>query len=215
MIQFDTSKELCGGTHVNATGEIGLFKMISESSTAAGIRRIEAITGEKALAYFNLQGKVMDELSRLLKTKEVVKSVMDLLLANKKKEKELEKLQKVKADGLLKELLGKISKINGMNVIAEKVNLDAGTMKNIAFKLKKQENLLVLLASEDKGKANLMIMITDDLLKDKNLNAKTLINEISPLINGGGGGQANFASAGGSNPKGIKDVLEKIKKLIA
>ena len=106
-------------------------------------------------------------------------------------------------------------KINGMNVIAEKVNLDAGTMKNIAFKLKKQDNLLVLLASENEGKANLMIMITDDLLKDKNLNAKALINEISPLINGGGGGQANFASAGGRNPKGINAALEKIKKLIA
>ena len=215
MIQFDTSKELCGGTHVNATGEIGLFKIISESSTAAGIRRIEAITGEKALAYFNAQGKVMDELSRLLKTKDVVKSVKELLTANKKKEKELEKLQKAKADGLLNELLDKSSKINGMNVIAEKVNLDAGTMKNIAFKLKKQDNLLVLLASENEGKANLMIMITDDLLKDKNLNAKALINEISPLINGGGGGQANFATAGGNNPNGIKEALEKLKNLIA
>jgi alanyl-tRNA synthetase len=214
MIQFDSSKELCGGTHVNATGEIGLFKIISESSTAAGIRRIEAITGTKALVYFNAQGNVLDELSRLLKTKELVKSVKDLLTVNKKKEKELEKLQKEKADGLLNELLDKSSKINGMNVIAEKVNLDAGTMKNIAFKLKKQENLLVLLASGNEGKAIITIMITDDLVKNKNLNASNLINEISPLINGGGGGQANFATAGGSNPKGIKEVFEKVKQLI-
>ena len=113
MIQFDSSKELCGGTHVNATGEIGLFKIISESSTAAGIRRIEAITGTKALVYFNEQDNVLDELSRLLKTKELVKSIKDLLTVNKKKEKELEKLQKEKADGLLNELLDKRSKING------------------------------------------------------------------------------------------------------
>ena len=215
MIQFETSKELCGGTHVKASGEIGLFKIISESSTAAGIRRVEAISGTKALDFVNSQEKVLEDLSHLLKTKDVVKSVSDFLLANKKKDKELEKLKLLQIDDLIKELLDKSSKVNGVNVIAEKVDLDAGAMKNIAFKLKKQENLLVLLASDNNGKVHLMLMITDDLVKNKNLNAKALINEISPLINGGGGGQANFASAGGSNPKGIKDVLEKLKKLIA
>ena len=214
MIQFDSSKELCGGTHVNATGEIGLFKIISEISTAAGIRRIEAISGTKALDFVNSQEKVLEDLSHLLKTKDVVKSVSDLLLANKKKNKELEKLKLLQIDDLIKELLDKSSKINGINIIAEKVNLDAGTMKNIAFKLKKQENLLVLLASGNEGKAIITIMITDDLVKNKNLNAANLINEINPLINGGGGGQANFATAGGSNPKGIKEVFEKVKQLI-
>ena len=102
MIQFETSKELCGGTHVKASGEIGLFKIISESSTAAGIRRIEAISGIKALDFVNLQEKVLEDLSHLLKTKDVVKSVSDFLLANKKKDKELEKLKLLQIDNLIK-----------------------------------------------------------------------------------------------------------------
>ena len=215
MIQFETSKELCGGTHVKASGEIGLFKIISESSTAAGIRRIEAISGTKALDFVNSQEKVLEDLSHLLKTKDVVKSVSDFLLANKKKDKELEKLKLLQIDDLIKELLDKSSKVNGVNVIAEKVDLDAGTMKNIAFKLKKQENLLVILASDNNGKVHLMLMITDDLVKNKKLNAANLINEISSEINGGGGGQANFATAGGINTDGINKALEKVILLLS
>ena len=214
MIQFETSKELCGGTHVKASGEIGLFKIISESSTAAGIRRIEAISGTKALDFVNSQEKVLEDLSHLLKTKDVVKSVSDFLLANKKKDKELEKLKLLQIDDLIKELLDKSSKVNGVNVIAEKVDLDAGAMKNIAFKLKKQENLLVILASDNNGKVHLMLMITDDLVKNKKLNAANLINEISSEINGGGGGQANFATAGGINSDGINKALEKVILLL-
>ena len=215
MIQFDTSKELCGGTHVKASGEIGFFKIISESSTAAGIRRIEAISGTKALNFVNSQEEVLEDLSRLLKTKDIVKSVSDLLLANKKKEKELEKLKLVQIDDLIKKLLDKSNEVNGVNVISEKVDLDAGAMKNIAFKLKKQENLLVLLASENNGKAHLMLMITDDLVEHKKLNAADLINEISLEINGGGGGKANFATAGGINLDGIDKALKKVILLLS
>ncbi len=215
MIQFDTSKELCGGTHVKASGEIGFFKIISESSTAAGIRRIEAISGTKALNFVNSQEEVLEGLSRLLKTKDLVKSVGDLLLTNKNKEKELEKLRLLQIDGLIKELLDKSSEVNGINVISEKVDLSAGSMKNIAFKLKKQENLLVLLASDNNGKAYLMLMITDDLVEHKKLNAADLINEISLEINGGGGGQANFATAGGTNLDGIDKALKKVSLLLS
>ena len=112
-------------------------------------------------------------------------------------------------------MLDKSSKVNGVNVIAEKVDLDAGAMKNIAFKLKKQENLLVLLASDNNGKVHLMLMITDDLVKNKKLNAANLINEISSEINGGGGGQANFATAGGINTDGINKALEKVILLLS
>ena len=215
MIQFDTSKELCGGTHVKASGELGFLKIISESSIAAGIRRIEAISGTRALDLVNLQEEVLQDLSHLLKTKDIVKSVRDLLLINKNKEKELEKLKLLQIDDLIKELLDKSSEVKGINVISEKVDLDVGAMKNIAFKLKKQENLLVLLASDNNGKAHLMLMITDDLVEHKKLNAADLINEISLEINGGGGGEANFATAGGTNLEGIDNALKKVIFLLS
>ena len=215
MIQFGSSKELCGGTHVNATGEIGLFKITSESSIASGIRRIEAITGTKALTHFNKQDDLVEEISSLLKTKDVVQSVIDLLSAIKKQEKELQKLKLTQLDAFSEELFAKSEEINKINVIAEKVDMDAAAMKNIAFKLKQKENLLLVLAAETQGKAIISIMISDDLVQRNKLSAKILITEISPLIQGGGGGQTHFATAGGSNPKGIQEALEKIKQLIA
>ncbi|MEE2700226.1 MAG: alanine--tRNA ligase [Bacteroidota bacterium] len=215
MIQFATSKELCGGTHVNATGEIGLFKITSESSIASGIRRIEAITGEKALVYFNKQSKLIDELCKVLKTKDLVNNVVDLVSTNKQLEKQLQKLKLAQLDSFEDELLGKSEEINKINVIAQKVDLDAAAMKNISFKLKQKQNLLLVLAAETEGKAIVSIMLTDDLIQNNSLSAKTLITEISPLINGGGGGQAHFATAGGNNPKGIEEVFEKIKQIIA
>jgi alanyl-tRNA synthetase len=215
MIQFGSSKELCGGTHVNATGEIGLFKITSENSIASGIRRIEAITGSKALAYLNNQDDLVEQISNLLKTKDLVESVRDLISSNKKQEKELQKLKLIQLDGFAEELFAKSEKVNKVNVIAEKVDLDVTAMKNIAFKLKQKENLLLVLAAESQGKAIISIMVTDDLVQKNKLSAKILISEISPLIQGGGGGQAHFATAGGSNPKGIQEALEKIKQIIA
>ena len=214
MIQFDSSKELCGGTHVNATGEIGLFKITSESSIASGIRRIEAITGAKALAHLNNQDDLVDQIRSLLKTKDVVQSVSDLLSVNKKQEKELQKLKLTQLDAFAEELFAKSEEINKINVIAEKVDLDAAAMKNVAFKLKQKDNLLLVLAAETEAKPIITIMVSDDLVQSNKLSAKALINEISPLIKGGGGGQEHFATAGGSNPKGIQEALGKIKQLI-
>ena len=215
MIQFDSSKELCGGTHVNATGEIGLFKITSESSIASGIRRIEAITGAKALAHLNNHDDLVDQIRSLLKTKDVVQSVSDLLSVNKKQEKELQKLKLTQLDVFAEELFAKSEEINKINVIAEKVDLDAAAMKNVAFKLKQKDKLLLVLAAETEAKPIITIMVSDDLVQSNKLSAKALINEISPLIKGGGGGQAHFATAGGSNPKGIQEALGKIKQLIA
>ncbi|OUV69984.1 MAG: alanine--tRNA ligase [Flavobacteriales bacterium TMED123] len=214
MIQFGSSKELCGGTHVNATGKIGLFKITSESSIASGIRRVEAITGTKALAHFNNQDDLVEEISRLLKTKDLVQSISNLISSNKKQEKELQKLKLTQLDAFAEELFAKSEKVNKVNVIAEKVDLDATSMKNIAFKLKQKENLLLVLGAESQGKAIISIMLTDDLVQKNKLSAKILVSEISPLIQGGGGGQAHFATAGGSNPKGLQKALEKIKQII-
>ena len=214
LIQFDTSKELCGGTHVNSTGEIGLFKIINEVSSASGIRRIEAISGVKVIELMNSQKEIIDELSRMLKTKDLLKSVNDLLLNNKQKANELEDLKLLQLDSTIQALLNKVVKSNGINIIAEKVNLDIGQMKNISFRLKQQDNLLLLLASNNNGKANLTMMITADLLESKGLDASNLINEISKEINGGGGGNLGFATAGGSKISGIDKAFEKLFKIL-
>tara|TARA_B100000902_G_scaffold137256_1_gene135511 strand:+ start:48509 stop:51124 length:2616 start_codon:yes stop_codon:yes gene_type:complete len=214
LIQFDTSKELCGGTHVNSTGEIGLFKIINEVSSASGIRRIEAISGVKVIELMNSQKEIIDELSRMLKTKDLLKSVNDLLLNNKQKANELEDLKLLQLDSTIQALLNKVVKSNGINIIAEKVNLDIGQMKNISFRLKQQDNLLLLLASNNNGKANLTMMITADLLESKGLDASNLINEISKEINGGGGGNLGFATAGGSKISGIDKAFKKLFKIL-
>tara|TARA_B100001142_G_C14345399_1_gene659763 strand:- start:931 stop:3546 length:2616 start_codon:yes stop_codon:yes gene_type:complete len=214
LIQFDTSKELCGGTHVNSTGEIGLFKIINEMSSASGIRRIEAISGVKVIELMNSQKEIIDELSRMLKTKDLLKSVNDLLLNNKQKANELEDLKLLQLDSTIQALLNKVVKSNGINIIAEQVNLDIGQMKNISFRLKQQDNLLLLLASNNNGKANLTMMITADLLESKGLDASNLINEISKEINGGGGGNLGFATAGGSKVSGIDKAFKKLFKIL-
>jgi len=214
LIQFDTSKELCGGTHVNSTGEIGLFKIINEMSSAAGIRRIEAVSGLKAIELVNSQKEIIDELSRMLKTKDLLKSVKDLLLNHKKKVNELEDLKLLQLDSTIQGLLNKLVKSNGINIIAEKVNLDVGQMKNISFRLKQRDNLLLLLASDNNGKVNLTMMITADLLENKGLDASYLINEISKEINGGGGGTLGFATAGGTKISGIDNAFKKLFKIL-
>ena len=162
----------------------------------------------------NLDNDLIENIRLLLKTKDVEQSVGDLISKTKQQEKELEKLRLVQLDSFAEALFAKSKLINNINFVAEQVDLDTTAIKKIAFKLKEKENLLMILAGENKGKATVAIMITDDLVKNKGLSAKILMNEITSLIGGGGGGQANFATAGGNNPNGIKKALEKVKQLI-
>jgi alanyl-tRNA synthetase len=208
------SIELCGGTHVKATGQIGLFKIISESAVAAGIRRIEAITSVKAEAFFNQQLTLVNEVKTLLKNpKDVVKSVQGLLEQNTQLQKQLEQLLKEKAKVLQVELMTKQQNINGINFIAEKIDLDsAETIKDLSFEMKgKIDNLFMVLGADIKGKPSLSLIISENLVKEKNLNAGTIIREIAKEIQGSGGGQAFYATAGGSDFKGIAKALEKAK----
>ena len=213
VIKFGDSVELCGGTHVSSTGKVGLFKIISESSIASGIRRIEAISSEEADRYINDKLRLVNEVSQLLKNpKNVSKAIQDLLDQNTKLSKEIEGLKAEKAQSLKLDLSKKILANDGVNVLIEKVNIDAGSIKNIAFQLKGEvENLFMVLGSESKGKANLTVLISDQLAKDKALHAGNIVRELAKEINGGGGGQPFFASAGGSNPAGIESALEKAK----
>ena len=217
VIQFGDSIELCGGIHVESTGKIGLFKLISESSTAAGIRRIEAITSEAADKFVNDKLTLVTELNTILKSpKDLKKAVEDLIAQNSKLGKEIEKLNAAKAGDLKGELIKEITEVNGINFLAKKVDLDAGGIKTIVFQMKAElDNLFLVLCNENKGKANITILVSEGLSKSKDLHAGNIVRELAKEINGGGGGQPFFASAGGSNPAGIPKVLELAKGYIS
>ncbi len=214
VITFDPSysMELCGGTHVPATGKIGAFKIVAESAVAAGVRRIEAITAENAEKYFEQQTQQLLEIKSLLKNpKELTARVQSLLDENENLRKQLDALVQQKAQQIKNELLQKVKLKNGINVIAEKIDLDnADAIKTISFELRNQlENAYILLGSGSGDKATLSLIVSDNLVKEKNLNASTIMRTISKNIQGGGGGQPFYATAGGKNPDGIAIALEE------
>ncbi|WP_026904562.1 alanine--tRNA ligase [Pedobacter glucosidilyticus] len=216
VITFDDhySKELCGGTHVKATGQIGYFKIISESAVAAGVRRIEAITAIAAEQFIQEQNQLLASLKELLKNpKDLAKSVEALLEENSKLKKEVEKSVSEKASGLKNALKDKAQEINGIQFIAELVDLPhADAVKNLAFQLRDVvDNLFLVIGATFDGKPNLTVMLSDNLVKDKGLNASTIVRELAKEIQGGGGGQPFYATAGGKNPDGLKSALDKAK----
>jgi len=214
VIKFDDSVELCGGTHVKATGEIGFFKLTSESSIAAGIRRIEAITALEAEKFVNSKLHLLDSISELMKSnKNIFEDVKKLIDEKAALGKQIEKFAK-EAQGILKHSLKEsVHEINGMNVIIQKIDLpNAGAVKDVAFQLKGElDNLFLVLGAELDGKANLTVMISDNLVKEQGLHAGNIIRDIAKEIQGGGGGQPFFATAGGKNPAGIQNALDKAR----
>jgi alanyl-tRNA synthetase len=219
VVAFDDSYsvELCGGTHVKATGQLGLFKIISEGATAAGIRRIEAISGERAEKFVNEQQQLVGELKAALKNpKDVVKSVQQLLDEKKNLEKQVEVLMREKAKIIRAELAAKATNVNGVNFISEKIELNnTDAIKDLAYQLKDQiESLFLVLGAEVNGKASLTILVSDNLVKEKSLDAGKIIRELAKEIQGGGGGQPFFATSGGNNPAGIEKALAKAKDFV-
>jgi alanyl-tRNA synthetase len=185
---------------------------------AAGVRRIEAIVAEEAENYFRNREKELHSVKELLKNpKDVVKSVEQLLEENAELRKKLDGQTQEKAQHIKQALLGRVRHHNGMKLIAEKIELpSADAIKNISFELKNQlGNAFVCLGAEIDGKAHLSIIISDDLVKEKKLDASKLIRELSKEIQGGGGGQAFYATAGGKNPDGITKALEKLDTLLS
>jgi len=216
MIQFGESVELCGGTHVSASGSIGLFKIVSESAVASGVRRIEALSGVEAQKLFFEQSDLLDELKEQLKNpKKIDQAVQNLLKENQQLQKEIEQF-KAKAAGDVKgDLINKVEKNGDVNVLIEEVDLDAASVKNIAFQLKAEvENLFLVLASKAGGKPTVSVLISDNLVKEKGWNAGQIVRDLAKHIQGGGGGQPFFATAGGKNPEGIKEVLKAAREFI-
>lgn len=218
MITFDDhfSKELCGGTHVKATGQIGSFKIVSESAVAAGVRRIEAITADKAEEFFLEQRRELGHLKALLNgSKDLSSAVQALLDENAKLKKEIEKSTLERVNTLKHEIVHHVRGINGINLIAKHIDLQsADAVKNLAFSLKDMiDNLFLVFTTEIDGKPGITVMLSDHLVK-KGLNASNIVRELGKEIQGGGGGQPFYATAGGKNPAGLKVVLEKAETFI-
>jgi alanyl-tRNA synthetase len=211
MIEFGESKELCGGIHVKNTADIWHFKIISEGAVAAGIRRIEAITGDAVKDFYTNQENTLAELKETLKNpQDVLKAVGSLQDENAKLKKQVEQLIKDKAKGLKGELTSQIQEINGVKFLATQVDLDANGAKDLAYDLGANEtNLFIVFATVTEDKPMLTCYISKELVSDKGLNAGQVVRELGKYIQGGGGGQPFFATAGGKNAAGIPEALEK------
>ncbi|MEO0901157.1 MAG: alanine--tRNA ligase, partial [Bacteroidota bacterium] len=204
-IRFGQSIELCGGTHVKNTADIWHFKIVSEGAVAAGIRRIEAITSDAVKEFYFSNNRMLYEIKDLLnKAQDPVKAVENLQEENATLRKQVEQLLKDKAKGLKSELISELKEVNGVQFLAKKVDLDSAAIKDISFDMGGQiSNLFLLLGANKDGKALLSCYISKDLVSNRGLNAGQIVRELGKFIQGGGGGQPFFATAGGKNPSGI------------
>jgi alanyl-tRNA synthetase len=217
VVGFGGSLELCGGTHVNRTGNIGIVKIISEGAVAAGVRRLEAVAGKAAEEYINERLSALDEIAAMLKsTGTVVESVRKLISENTSLMKTIEKSEARLVTDLVNNIQDKALIMNNIRFIAEQLeSVSPEIMKNIAFRLRQRgDNTILVLGSANEGKASLVVMVTDDLIKARNISAVNIIKDISVTISGGGGGQPFLATAGGKNPDGIRNALKKAGEII-
>ena len=215
-IKFGSSVELCGGTHVENTKDIWHFILLHEGAVASGIRRIEAITGEFAKDFFISNSNKFKEVKKVLQnTKDPLKSIVTLQEENSDLKKQIQTLLKEKGKNLKTDLKNEISEMNGINFLAKQVDLDANGIKDISFELGGEiDNLFLLLGTNQNGKALLSCYISKSLVASKNLDAGKIIRELGTYIQGGGGGQPFFATAGGKNPDGLSEALSKGKDYI-
>jgi len=211
-IKFGKSVELCGGTHVKNTGDIWHFKLKSEGAVAAGIRRIEAITNDAVKDFYFDSNHTLFEIKAVLNnSKEPVKAVLKLQEENTSLQKQVTQLLAEKAKNVSGALKNELQEINGVQFLAKKIDLDANGIKNLAFDLgKESKNLFLLFATApSKDKAMLTCYISKELANERGYDAGKVVRELGKLIQGGGGGQNFFATAGGKNPEGIPKALEK------
>jgi alanyl-tRNA synthetase len=215
----DYSIELCGGTHVGTTGELGFFKITQESAIGAGVRRIEAVSGKAVEELINSQFKLVQQINETLKSpKDILKSLEALIKENAEAKKEIEKYEAKNIEVIGKELVNKAQAINGVNYIGEIVEVsNAEALKKICFSLKGQlNNYVVVLAANIDNKPSVVVFLDETIAQSKGLEAPRIIKEhIAPLIKGGGGGQKTLATAGGQDASNLPAVIEKVKQLLA
>jgi alanyl-tRNA synthetase len=214
VIQFGESLELCGGTHVDNTSDVGLIKVQSETAVAAGIRRIEMITGNAAERHYKEETAVMARVRAHFKNpKDIMKSIEDLADQNQALHKEIENLVKERNKTLKKELKEKMQAIDGVQVLCTQLSLDSNSVKDILFQFKGEIQPFVGIIGNIEGeKCGLSVIIDEALVEQKGWNATQWIREVAPMIQGGGGGQPFFATAGGKNPKGLPEALSVLKQ---
>ena len=219
VITFDKeySVELCGGTHVPATGQIGLLKIISESSVAAGVRRIEAITADKAEAYVDEELTLLNEIKELLKSPKDPKKAIEALIEEKNQlQKKIDELNQQQGSALKTDLMKATQEVNGISLITQVVNVpDANVLKQLSFELKNEvPNLLAVLAANLNEKPMLSVIMDDKLVQEHGLNAGEMVRAMAKEIQGGGGGQPFYATAGGKDVTGLAKALEVGKQLL-
>ena len=217
MIQFGESRELCGGTHVKNTGDIWFFKIVSEGAVAAGVRRIEAITNAGALKYFLEQERLLEGVKTSLKNpQDPIKAIASLQEENARLHKELEQLKREQAKQLKGELKSEFVAVGDVQCLTKRLDLDLATLKDLAFMLGEEvkDAFILFGAVQEDGKALLLCYINKELAKNKGLDAGKIVRELGKCIQGGGGGQPFFATAGGKKPEGIAEALEKVKTFL-
>ena len=214
MVRFGESVELCGGTHTSATGNIGMFKIVSESAISAGVRRIEAVTGEKAEATIYAAQDLITSLGEMLGNSQLVPAIKRLVENNDALAKEVEAMQKEQLNAITEKIVENTTEENGYFVVARQLHRSADFVKNLAYNLRtRKSNLVMVIGSAVAGKATLTIMLGDDVVA-KGVDAGAVVREAAKAIQGGGGGQKFFATAGGKNPDGLTEAIEKAKELI-
>ena len=211
----DYSMELCGGCHTSATGNIGMFKIVSESAIAAGIRRIEAITGEAVEQYLDEQLDLIGQLRENVKSNDLVKGVVLLNEQNAALRKEVEHLMQEKAQDTAEKLLGKAVEHNGCKLIIDQLKCSGDQLRNIATMLKQADNnVIAIIGAVSEGKPALCLMLPEAYAEAKDLDATKLIREVAKEIQGGGGGQKTLCVAGGRNADGLPKAMQLLKDMV-
>ncbi|MGL4491998.1 MAG: DHHA1 domain-containing protein, partial [Tannerellaceae bacterium] len=211
VVKYGSSVELCGGTHASATGNIGSLRIVAESSIAAGVRRIEAVTAEAADNYYYAQQDVLKELRAMMNNMpNLVQAVKKSLDENAELKKQMAEFAKEKAKQLKQDIVASAKDVNGTKLLVFKGNASADVMKDIAFQLKGELGSFFFVAGvETDGKPLLQVMMSDDLVA-AGKNASQLVRDGAKHIKGGGGGQAHFATAGGKDASGLSIAVDEI-----
>jgi alanyl-tRNA synthetase len=216
VIQFAESVEFCGGIHVKSTGHIGMFKIVSESSVAAGVRRIEAITGKRLEDLLYTMEDTLKGLRAMFNNApDLMATVQKFISEHDGMKKEVEKFQAQAVENIKDKLLAHAETYNGIKIVRSVMPMSASAAKDLVFKIRAAvpERLLCVIGTVEGNRPLLSVMISEDLVKEHNLNAGALVREASKLIQGGGGGQPHYATAGGKNADGLHAAVDKVLEL--